>query len=372
VTTLSKVIGDTVTGWDELLGLSELRSDQLVEQARAIEVNSRSLDDQLLILNDSAMKLAEMEAIEKSALKNKKDSNNTDARTVIMLNSKLKSAKENTAEAKKAFDLAVENTKIVRVNEKSGAVAKEKEEREEKLRLQEEALERKRLLQEESDAKEEEIKAEKRAKELEENEKFEKQFFLATQERLMKTATLKSRIATDNIRLSKIASDAELKNDLAVADQSIKLGKEVFGEHKLLSLAEIGMSTARGIMSALGSTPPNPVLAGFIGATGAVQAGKVANQKFAEGGIVQGQSTTGDRNQIFANADEMVLTKGQQAQLFSMANGNNQGGSNVTFNINAGAGTDVDSLALAVTNAVSRAGELGYLDSSLLNLEPQI
>jgi predicted small secreted protein len=59
----------------------------------------------------------------------------------------------------------------------------------------------------------------------------------------------------------------------------------------------------------------------------------------------------------------MVLTKGQQAELFSIANGNTQGGNTTNITINAGAGTDIDSLAQAVTDAVERANVLG--------LEPQ-
>lgn len=56
---------------------------------------------------------------------------------------------------------------------------------------------------------------------------------------------------------------------------------------------------------------------------------------YASGGIVDSPYTTGDRNLIRVNGGEMVLTKSQQSNLFSMlqhgTNGN--GGGNVTFRI---------------------------------------
>lgn len=55
---------------------------------------------------------------------------------------------------------------------------------------------------------------------------------------------------------------------------------------------------------------------------------------FANGGIVGGNSTTGDKNFIRANSGEMVLTKGQQGTLFSLLNGKGKlGGGEVQFKI---------------------------------------
>lgn len=60
---------------------------------------------------------------------------------------------------------------------------------------------------------------------------------------------------------------------------------------------------------------------------------------FAKGGIVGGNSTTGDKNVIRANSGEMILTKAQQGTLFNMLNGKGGlGGGNVEFKIR---GTDL-------------------------------
>ena len=56
---------------------------------------------------------------------------------------------------------------------------------------------------------------------------------------------------------------------------------------------------------------------------------------YADGGIIDSPYTTGDRNLIRVNGGEMVLTKAQQSNLFSMLQHgtNNIGGGNVTFRI---------------------------------------
>ena len=64
----------------------------------------------------------------------------------------------------------------------------------------------------------------------------------------------------------------------------------------------------------------------------------VANQQFAEGGIVKGSTTIGDFVPIRANAGEMILNGTQQSRLFKMLNNPTisttlSGGENVTFTI---------------------------------------
>ena len=61
---------------------------------------------------------------------------------------------------------------------------------------------------------------------------------------------------------------------------------------KAFSLLSITLSTARAIMNALGSVPPNPALAAIAGITGAVQLGVAAAAPipaFAKGGLVEGK-----------------------------------------------------------------------------------
>ena len=56
-------------------------------------------------------------------------------------------------------------------------------------------------------------------------------------------------------------------------------------------------------------------------------------QRFKNGGIVGGTSTTGDHNVVRANAGEMVLTKSQQGNLWSIINGKGGVGGKVDFEI---------------------------------------
>ena len=57
---------------------------------------------------------------------------------------------------------------------------------------------------------------------------------------------------------------------------------------------------------------------------------------FANGGVVGGNSYTGDKVPIAVNSGEMILNGGQQARLFAMANGSNSSngrGGTVEFEI---------------------------------------
>lgn len=56
-------------------------------------------------------------------------------------------------------------------------------------------------------------------------------------------------------------------------------------------------------------------------------------KKFAKGGIVGGNDTQGDKNVVRANSGEMILTKGQQANLFAMINRGTSGGKEVEFRL---------------------------------------
>ena len=84
---------------------------------------------------------------------------------------------------------------------------------------------------------------------------------------------------------------------------------------------------------------PYPANIAAIGTTaGALAAAFAALPAFAEGGIVRGASSVGDRNLVRVNAGEAILTKMQQANLWHLLNG--QGallgkgvGGNVEFKI---------------------------------------
>jgi hypothetical protein len=70
--------------------------------------------------------------------------------------------------------------------------------------------------------------------------------------------------------------------------------------------------------------------AGSIAFT-AAQIAQIATAKFAQGGIVGGNSYSGDRVNARLNSGEMVLTQQQQAQLFNMANGRGAGNQSISM-----------------------------------------
>lgn len=91
-------------------------------------------------------------------------------------------------------------------------------------------------------------------------------------------------------------------------------------------------------MSAAAAVPYPANIAAIATTAGALAAAFAALPAFAEGGIVRGASSVGDRNLVRVNAGEAILTKMQQANLWHLLNG--QGallgkgvGGNVEFKI---------------------------------------
>lgn len=68
-------------------------------------------------------------------------------------------------------------------------------------------------------------------------------------------------------------------------------------------------------------------------AVAAVVSAFASAPKFAMGGIVPGNSFSGDRVMSYLNSGEMVLNRSQQARLFSMLNGTTSSGGSVQFEI---------------------------------------
>lgn len=113
--------------------------------------------------------------------------------------------------------------------------------------------------------------------------------------------------------------------------------KESSAEYKAFAIAQAMISTylaAAGIMAntaKLGPIAMGISMAATI-AAGLVNVAKIA--KFANGGIVGGNSFSGDRVPALVNSGEMILNSGQQANLFQLANSGNGGnGGEVRFEI---------------------------------------
>lgn len=101
---------------------------------------------------------------------------------------------------------------------------------------------------------------------------------------------------------------------------------------KAAGLVQIGIATPVAVAEAFkfGTSTGGPLLggvfAGIAAAAMAAQAAKLVGVKFANGGVVPGNSFSGDRVVAGVNSGEMVLNTSQQAQLFKIANGQSSSG----------------------------------------------
>lgn len=92
-------------------------------------------------------------------------------------------------------------------------------------------------------------------------------------------------------------------------------------------------AAAAGAGSSVASVPlVGPILA--VAAIGTVVAAILAAMsKFSTGGIVGGSSTSGDKQIVRANSQEMILTRGQQATLFNAIQSGNLGGGKIDLRV---------------------------------------
>ena len=90
---------------------------------------------------------------------------------------------------------------------------------------------------------------------------------------------------------------------------------------------------------------------GLVAQTAAT-VGLIASQlsKFATGGIVNGNNTSGDNEIVRVNSGEMILNKRQQTELFNIANGSNSHREATNIVINQTIGNNVDSYMLQEAN----------------------
>lgn len=101
---------------------------------------------------------------------------------------------------------------------------------------------------------------------------------------------------------------------------------------KASALANLAIKTPEAIASSfafgarIGGPPLGFAFGAIAGAAMAAQAAQIAGLKFAQGGIVPGNSFSGDRVSAQVNSGEMILNKQQQSKLFNdINNGGNSG-----------------------------------------------
>ena len=103
------------------------------------------------------------------------------------------------------------------------------------------------------------------------------------------------------------------------------------------SFLQATANIAQGVAAALTQTPPaSYIMAALTAATGAIQIATIMASKpkppsFATGGIVPGNSYSGDRVQANVNSGEMILNAQQQANLWKAANSISKGGAVVNM-----------------------------------------
>ena len=211
---------------------------------------------------------------------------------------------------------------------------------------------------------------ERREKERESQIEFEKSLYMESLRAQAKASTAKIRLKTEEFQKTKALEEQEQKLILQTSSLAISSLRQIFGETKGFAIADIIINTARGIQRSFADLGPpfNFIQAGLIGASGAAQLAKVNSAKFADGGFVSGPGNSrSDSIPASLSNGEFVINARSTAENRDILEAINSGQnvrSNVNVTINAGAGTDLDSLAQVVTNAVRRATDLG--------LEPSI
>jgi len=145
-------------------------------------------------------------------------------------------------------------------------------------------------------------------------------------------------------------------------------GFNAFQAEQKIKLAQARMQLALGIMDVIRASVSFPPFSlGFLAllpvvasaganAIAAIQSAQYPPPPvFAEGGIVGGNSFTGDQVDAKVNSREMILNTRQQAELFAMANGKN--GMGTTNNIYLG-GVKVESVQGGVEAIASRVSAI--------------
>ena len=187
------------------------------------------------------------------------------------------------------------------------------------------------------------------------------------------------------------AEDAELEHQkeisaekIAIREAELAATASIFGslssifsnfsdDNRNAAIAEKAFASAQAAINSylaftqvLASTTvptlAKPVVAAATLASGLAQQASILSTPipgFAEGGIVPGTSYSGDNVPARVNSGEMVLTKGQQAQLFDMANGSSSGSQSINVYI----GTK--KIATEMVSAIN-AGQGGTISSRVI------
>jgi hypothetical protein len=164
---------------------------------------------------------------------------------------------------------------------------------------------------------------------------------------------------------------ATINDYMSVASAINGALKDVFGDQKAFAIADIAINTARGVQRSFADLPPpaNAIQAAAITASGIAQSVKVYNQKYADGGWVNGGGTgRSDSIPAMLSSGEYVINARSAQRNPEAVEALNRGesiGSNINITVNAGMGADGTEIAQIITNEIYRARQLG-LEPSLV------
>ena len=153
------------------------------------------------------------------------------------------------------------------------------------------------------------------------------------QQRSLAQTRLNSQQEVAQLKFQTEQKRQELNTQLGIASNFLNAGlalaKDGSAAQKALQTTQAIVNTYTAATNALADTRPSflaPAAAASIIALGLANVARINGAKFAQGGIVGGNSFAGDRVPARVNSGEMILNRQQQAELFSVANGNSSGG----------------------------------------------
>lgn len=146
------------------------------------------------------------------------------------------------------------------------------------------------------------------------------------------TALLKSKSKFEESEMKRMASVKKMQDQQTldstqfIIGQALQFTKEGSLAQQALAITQATISTFLAATKALEAGPiAGPILSSMIYGLGMANVAKIAGAKFENGGIVGGNSLTGDRIPVRVNSQEMILNRQQQTELFRIANGQSSG-----------------------------------------------
>lgn len=153
------------------------------------------------------------------------------------------------------------------------------------------------------------------------------------QQRQLAQTRLTSQQETALLKFQTEQKRQELNTQLSIASNFLNAGLALAREgsvaQKALQTTQAVVNTYTAATNALADTRPSflaPAAAASIIALGLANVARINGAKFAQGGIVGGNSFAGDRVPARVNSGEMILNRQQQTELFNVANGGGNSG----------------------------------------------